>query len=310
MKGIILTADDFGACDFIDNGIYDGIRHEKINTVSAFVTHEDSVSRIENLIKLREEGFSFKIGLHFSLTSGISLLQKESSLTSKSEKERFFFQEAKNYPFKRIKTDDFQQELFAQLKQLDEVLGDENIDHISCHHGVINFDAKLYSAFLEIVDHHYEHRKEKYSKKISVRSPQPWSRSKYKEKIIYPIHVEGTKLGFWKKLPEAIKFRQKYKATLEKTFTPHFLIDTIYGRPQKVDFESLFNRIHSDELACEFMFHLGSGENNLTEIHGIDLKYFEQRKEELKILKSINFPFSNTFSELSGSIHSKTNEIS
>lgn len=310
MKGIILTADDFGACDFIDNGIVEGIRHGKINTVSTFITHEDSVSRIENLIKLREEGFSFKIGLHLSITSGFSLLNKENSLTSKNSKDRFFFREAKNYPFKKIKTDDFQQEFFAQLKKLDEVLGDEKIDHISCHHGIINFDAKLYEAFLEIIEHHSQHQKDKYSKQIAVRSPQPWSRSKFKEKLIYPIHREGTRLGFWKKLPEAIKFKQKYQETIEKTFTPNYLIDTIYGRPHKVNFEKLVNDILTEELVCEFMFHLGSGENNSTEIHGIDLSYFEKRKEELKTLKTTNFPFANTFSELSESSHSKTNEIS
>lgn len=106
-KKIILTADDYGACDFIDNGIKDALIKGKINVVSTFVTHQSSEERIKNLLELREElktngEYTFNIGLHFSITSGYSLQEKHSSLTRNKTNNNFYFKEAKKYKFRKI----------------------------------------------------------------------------------------------------------------------------------------------------------------------------------------------------------------
>src|ERR1044071_629700 len=74
MSKLILTADDYGACDYIDSGIIKGLRERRINSVAAFVCFPDSHERIEKLLKFRkEEGLDFGIGLHFSATAGFPL---------------------------------------------------------------------------------------------------------------------------------------------------------------------------------------------------------------------------------------------
>ena len=50
MGSLILTADDYGACDFIDNGIIQALEQGKINTVTAFVTHPESKQRLDKLL--------------------------------------------------------------------------------------------------------------------------------------------------------------------------------------------------------------------------------------------------------------------
>ena len=147
MASLILTADDYGACDFIDNGIIRALRDRKINTVTAFVTHPDSESRMASLIVLREElkqqhgYYTFNIGLHFSLTSGTALTGR-SSLTDNEagDDNKFEFHEAKNYPFRKVKHEHLQYELTAQLNLLESWLGNIPIDHVTNHHGVCYLD--------------------------------------------------------------------------------------------------------------------------------------------------------------------------
>src|SRR6266403_4156400 len=127
MGSLILTADDYGACDFIDNGIISALRGGKINTVTAFVTHPGSESRMKTLLDLREElkeknaGFyTFNIGLHFSITSGNPVTGESSLVADKRDTNgKFEFNQAKDYPFDDIIMEHLDQELTAQLHLLE-----------------------------------------------------------------------------------------------------------------------------------------------------------------------------------------------
>lgn len=71
MGKIIFTADDYGACDYIDSGIEIALKEKRINSVAAFTCFPDSHDRIENLIRFRKDnGLDFAIGLHFCVTAG------------------------------------------------------------------------------------------------------------------------------------------------------------------------------------------------------------------------------------------------
>lgn len=309
MSSLILTADDYGACDFIDNGIIRALRDKKINTVTAFVTHPDSKPRMESLLTLREELkqqnggiYTFNIGLHFSLTSGTSLTGA-SSLTDEEAGDdgKFEFHEAKNYPFKKIKHEHLQNELSAQLNLLDEWLGDAPIDHVTNHHGVCYLDLGFFEEYIKSIN---LFKSNKLKTKLPIRSPMSWLKSDMKTwkngKVLIPTIKQGIELGFWKKVGDVtnkkLRIREEHAFALEINY-PIFLADTIYGLPYEENIKFLLEQLAPKDYSVEFMFHLGHPGREVQDMrktiddlimpHGIDRGYFLNRTEELKALSSL-----------------------
>jgi len=310
MSSLILTADDYGACDFIDNGIIRALRDNKINTVTAFVTHPDSESRMKTLLALREElkeknsGFyTFNIGLHFSITSGGAITGQSSLVAKKKTPDgKFEFNEAKNYPFDAIEMSHLEQELNAQLILLDQWMGDVPIDHVTNHHGICYLDSDFFEHYTEVIANF---KSEKLNHKLPIRSPWSWLKSDMKVwkngKLLVPAVKQGIELGLWKKLGDLTKQQMKLRADhayeLKINF-PHFLADTFYGLPFGENLDALFSELSKTNYSAEFMFHLGQPDSPLQDLektianlkmpHGIDRGYFLNRTKEFDVLNGTN----------------------
>jgi predicted glycoside hydrolase/deacetylase ChbG (UPF0249 family) len=304
MSRIILTADDFGACDFIDNGIVRALHQKKINTVTAFVTHPDSESRVRSLVALREElkeenqgNYTFNIGLHFSLTSGTALTGRSSLTEEDSDQLR----EAKNYPFRKIALSDIHKELNAQLELLESWIDNGSIDHVSNHHGITYLDLMFFETYIHTIN---SFKEDKYKRNIPIRSPRSWIKSGMKTwkngKILVPTVRQGIELGFWKKVFDLtgrkLKIREEH-ATELVIACPQFLADTIYGLPFTENIEFLFSQLNNPDHkahSAEFMFHLVHPGHEVADLrktidelimpHGIDRAYFPDRTKELEAL--------------------------
>jgi predicted glycoside hydrolase/deacetylase ChbG (UPF0249 family) len=305
MSSIILTADDYGACDFIDNGIIRALRDKKINTVTAFVTHPDSGSRMQSLLALREElkqlngHYTFNIGLHFSLTSGTALTGK-STLTDDEAGDdgKFEFHEAKNYPFRKVKHEHLQYELTAQLELLESWLGSIPIDHVTNHHGICYLDLGFFEEYIKTIS---LFKPEKYRNQLPIRSPMSWLKSDMKTwkngKVLVPTIKQGLNLGFWKKVGDVtnkkLRIRMEDAYRLEINY-PDFLADTIYGLPFGENISFLLEQLAPKNYSAEFMFHLGHPGHSVSDLqqtidnlimpHGIDRGYFLNRTKELDVL--------------------------
>jgi len=320
MGKLIITADDYGACQFIDDGIERAIDGGHINTVSAFVTHKKSKDSIKRLLKKRESNLkggknAFNIGLHFSITSGFSLQKKDTTLTNIEKDGDFYFFEAKNYPFNSIDENDLYNEVIAQLTKLDEMLDEVLIDHITVHHGITYLDSDLYEVFIKaIADYKGPVGKNKYEKPISMRSPQSWFRAKDVPNCCYDpetgdkmllseIITEGFELRYWKKLKETTNTKMQWKKARAAEFnikSTDYLVDVIYDQCCSEGLNCLFKVLASQDITAEFMFHLGyqtgaddvaewDFENKVEGEHGINKKYFYRRMwEELKTIEDIN----------------------
>lgn len=321
MGKVILTADDFGACKFIDDGIYKAIDGGQINTISAFVTHNRSESSIKELVAKRKGmmnngKYAFNIGLHFSITSGFSLQDKDTSLTVGSPDKPFYFIEAKNYPFHSIDGTDLKNEIIAQLNQLDEWLEEDLIDHVTVHHGVVYLESSLYQLFIEtIAAYTNEIKNQKYSgKSIPIRSPQSWFRAKDvpnccyspdtgEKQILSEIIVEGFELGYWRRIRETTNSKMQAKkedANKLGIYCSDYLVDVIYNQSCTEGIDCLLKSISKNDITAEFMLHLGylQDSENLTDAefnrlveteHGINKDYFRKRMiEELKTIEDIN----------------------
>lgn len=300
MSKIILTADDYGACDYIDSGIKIALKQRRINSVAAFTCFPDSHDRIEELIRFRkDEGLDFAIGLHFCVTAGFPLTVAKSLREDKNDLKSWFklpenFFDRKN----KYDRDEIKAELEAQVHYLEAVLLDAGyddittrIDSVSNHHGVIYIDNTLFRDYAEIID----------GFGIPIRSPLPWSRSKklktlnIDKKILSPAVREGITLGFIKKFFQAGQSQKRVDLANEfGMLFPYVLLDEFYGQPSQSYLEFLVDQHTGRGFASEFMFHLGDRFlRNTTDpdlLPGINFGYFDARDEELKQLLATPLP--------------------
>jgi len=314
-KRIILTADDYGACNFIDDAIIKAILERKINSVAVFVTFPDSETRVKRLFALQKEeaakGNRFGIGLHFSLTAGWAVTRRPTTLSYPNGNDGLF-RDAYNYPFNFVSRLEMQEELGAQINLLRQWLGGslDAIDHVSNHHGVTYIDSDMFRSYAQVVDSH----------KIPMRSPLNWSVSglKYKDfdPLIpsIPLARQGIKLRWMDKLADALPARIKERvdyASQRNIKFPFCVNDTFYGQPFYDNLDFLLLQFNDPLLSnatnncAEMMFHLGDYENSphypvpseKIETDGIDQHYYGNRKLELRALRL--FDFESALSDLS-----------
>lgn len=296
-KKIILNADDYGACDFVNDGIISAIKRSKINSVSCFVTHDRSRKDILQLIDLKAD-HAFEIGLHFSITCGfpVSLC----STMKPGRGEAFYGLHQHNYL--GIDTEELRTELRNQINQLQAFLDTKNagrVDHITVHHGVVYFFDRLFKVFCEVAQEY----------NLPVRSPLPWSKSGLKFFIFnlgVPIKAEGIRNGaklFWDNIrcrefcdQELLKLlRGQSKKAITRQISnikgvlrhPMCYVDTIYGQPYLQNLLYLISEI-PDNATVELMFHLGSGDRNCHIPPGINPNYFGWRARELEAVSSLD----------------------
>lgn len=303
---LILTADDYGACDYIDSGIIKAIKERRLNSVAAFVCFPDSQERIEKLIQIRkDEKLSFGIGLHFSATAGFPLTTAKSLRRNANDPSSPFkgpdaFFDGTNYNREELGA-----EIEAQIHAMEAILHDsgydkqsKQIDSLSNHHGVVYIDNKLFRDYIRMAEFF----------EIPIRSPQPWSTSKLKKlnldrKVFNPAVREGLKLGFLQRFWSAPGSKARVKLADERGLLfPYCLLDEFYGQPDSLYLEFLLNNYTIKKFASEFMFHLGdpalrhemnalvAANQAEAVLPGINFGYFDSRENELAELISTPLP--------------------
>ena len=290
-KQLIITADDFGAMPFINEGIFEAIQNDKLTSVSTFVTHQTSRSDIEDLKILHtQKNQSFGIGLHLSLTSGFSQLFRKSTLTKDSSGQFHYFKDAKRYRFNQVDLNDLEEEMIAQLNKLDDYLGDDIlIDHVSCHFGVTYIDLAFFHRYASVIAN-YNYRG-KYNRPIPMRSPMSWLKSHNNgivDVISTPTILMGLHQGMQKKYFELTKsklLQREQKAKQLNIRYPGYLVDIIYGQPSVDILNEVVSCFQNGDFSTEFMCHLGMGNSNPANVsHGINPVYFPYRSQELQAL--------------------------
>ena len=270
---VILTADDYGICNRIDNGIIKGVKAKRITAVSAVVTHETSVERIKRLLKLQKEeadkGFHFGIGLHLSLTSGMPLYRVDGLPSSLADPENAdYFRDANFYEFKDVESHHLREELSMQLEQLADIIGKENIDHITNHQGLVYFDKRFFNEYAQTAA----------SWSVPMRSPMSWYR-KFKQvgslpdyddnPVGNPIMRKGLLNGAWRKFAQMsygnVLKRMNICEELNVAY-PDVLCEYIYGQCEDLaDGKKVFDHVLSK-------YHPSDNRENLENADRITMK--------------------------------------
>lgn len=298
MSKLILTADDYGACDYIDSGIIKALKERRLSSVAAFVCFPDSHERIEKLIRFRkDEGVDFSIGLHFSATAGFPLTAAKTLRRDAKDPKSPFKSPERFFDGTTYSRAEVGEEIEAQVHALEAILHDagydkttKQIDSISNHHGVVYIDNFLFRDYIRVAEFYG----------IPIRSPQPWSTSKLKKlnldrKLFNPAVREGLKLGFLQRFWSAPGSGKRVRLADERGLIfPYCLLDEFYGQPSAGYLQFLLNNYTGKVFASEFMFHLGDKDLRATakekDLPGINFAYFDNREKELVELMNTPLP--------------------
>ena len=293
MKGIIINADDFGPSGFINRGIIRAIENDLVNSVSAIVTFgEDSHENIYELHK--SYGNSVAIGLHLALTAGWPVhrpLSEVSSLCPNiSRSGEHYFWSFNKIKLHKIKMEEVELELNAQIKLLGKILGGtDKIDHVNVHHNILNFYDPFWNKVRQLLEYY----------KLPYRNPLS---SKHKKKLsrqgVLPIEKYALKEGWRTMMKNTNSLYQLLKGTqgnhLRKVENeaiisgvplPSYYISEYYGQPGVHHIEAILKAINDGETA-EFMLHLGHEIDPGENLWGIDKKYYPMREQELYHLEN------------------------
>jgi len=275
---LIITADDFGASNAINSGIFDGIENGIINTTAAMVTFDVSQKSLTELYKKHP---NIGIGIHLSITSGkpVSPLNKVKTLIDKNGLFKNIDQQLADLT--KISLLEVKTELENQIKVFKNL--NIPIDNLSSQHNILN----IYSPFFKIMVHLAQQNN------IPVRSALPTSlfvknlkRTEVKKRALkmathlitnnpiaaYYLYKHGN--------PNVMIKNQKYMFD-KKIIHPDFLVDTIWGDPSPKNLFKVLKNL--PEGVSELIFHIGKfeSENDDTKFYNIESDYFLMREMEL-----------------------------
>ena len=119
---VIITADDYGMCQIVDEAIDAGIKNNFISTTNVLVNMET----LENAADLRERFPNISVGMHFNVTTGTPILEP-CEIPTLVRKDGSFYplkEFKKRYAKGLIKECDLEKELCAQYELFHKTCGD------------------------------------------------------------------------------------------------------------------------------------------------------------------------------------------
>lgn len=284
-RTVLLTADDFGASDFIDKGILSGIEKGLINNVAAMVNFPGSEEKIKELAARFPH---VSIGLHVSITAGKPVSPPEEVPTLVDSQGRFFnIQE-----FLQGVTQINRTEVLRETQRQMELFRRWGIplEHLSSHHNVMQVYSPLFRLLLHLAS----------KDKIPIRSTRPLSRFRQEFSNSQTIQ-EGRKTALrlfgWYNF-SAVKFikygsnreMQKNQDLMVSRGIPHcdYLADSFWGNPTPENLRHILHYLPGG--TSELIFHLGSDTGLDEAPKGIDQDYFYYRDLELFCISSAELP--------------------
>jgi predicted glycoside hydrolase/deacetylase ChbG (UPF0249 family) len=283
-RKVIITADDFGASDSIDEGILRALGDGIISSVDAMVTFP----RAERaLIELHESFPRISVGAHLSITSGYPVSEASDVPSLVSSGGSFYSIEQLMARVDRVDLGELRLELQAQVSEF-ERLG-ISIDHLSSQHNVLALYLPFFEILVEIAEEHA----------LAVRSPLPLSAVDRRFRDA-PTRQRGADIAryvaarrpailFLLARDIGIKGMREKVYLLDEKELPHpdILVDVVWGQPSMETVLTVLE--HLPAGTAEIVFHLGVHESDEDVPAGIDGNYYRMRELELACIRSPEF---------------------
>lgn len=136
---VILTADDYGASDFINKGVLRGIEKGLINSVAAMVNFPESEKSIRDLASRYPQ---VSIGLHVSITAGRPVSPPEEVPSLVDSQGRFYNIQEFLKRITEINRTEVLRETQRQLERFSQ--WGIPLEHLSSHHNVMQVYSPLF----------------------------------------------------------------------------------------------------------------------------------------------------------------------
>ncbi len=279
---VILTADDFGASDNIDEGIVFALERGAITAVSALMNLPASHDALRELAgRFPDAG----IGVHFNLTTGAPVLDPRLVPSLVDAHGTFMATDELLSRIRDVSLNELELELRAQVRALDE-LG-IRLDHLSDHNGIISLYPPFFEVFCRIA----------HERGVPVRSPLTAS-MKYPRLFPDAGTVKKGKETAWKVIGRDpfgalgllpftnLASMEKRVARLDELGIPHpgTLIDYLYGNPTPSAAIHILRNLPVG--VSEIVVHLGTSRRSEAYPNGLDVGYFPRREQELAVVTS------------------------
>jgi predicted glycoside hydrolase/deacetylase ChbG (UPF0249 family) len=281
-RKIIITADDYGVCENVNEGIRLAARLGCISNISAFTNFGNS---LEGLKAISAECPGLGIGVHLNLNTGKPVSYAARIPTLVNELGHFYDIGEFILHLPEISADEVYTEIRAQIS----VLTDSGIklDHISDHFGVLSFHPPFYELRNRLA----------LECGVPVRSPVTASR---KFPAVYK-NDGGMKLV--RRLARKLAFRSPLMAVqLKKQFNieemerksgelnalgiphPDLMIDCFYGDPTPANLLRILENLPPG--TSEILVHLGNYNRQKEYPPGLCTVYLKNRECELMTITS------------------------
>jgi|GEM_PF-767292 len=274
---LILTADDFGASENINEGIKFAVENNSITTISALTNFKESLSDLE---KLSLEHPNIGIGVHLNIITGKPILEAEEVPTLVNASGEFYTIDALLPKIKEISLDDLRKELRAQIDELNK--HNINVDHLSDQCGILSYYNSYFDIVIELAT---EYNLPIRSPLIaSKKYPKLFSNSQMKKryrKIAFKCActhpIKGLGLLKYAKLNEMENKAEKLDDF--GIIHPDLLVDCFWGEPTASNLIYILENLPKG--TSELVLHFGSYSHPDNSPNGLDCEYFENRENEL-----------------------------
>jgi predicted glycoside hydrolase/deacetylase ChbG (UPF0249 family) len=229
MKKLIITADDYGVCESVNEGILIAAREGAISNISTFTNYDGTLETLKEIaIELPDLG----IGVHLNLNTGRPLSDPADIPSIVNEKGEFYDIEDFVLKLPEISGQEIYTEYRAQITALNDC-GIE-LDHISSHFGV----CTLYPPFFKLAN------QLSLEFGVPVRSPVSAGRKYpdvYRSKVNERLGRELFRKLAWKSPSTAFYLKKQFEvAEMEAKSNeldalgikhPDLMIDAFFGNP-------------------------------------------------------------------------------
>jgi predicted glycoside hydrolase/deacetylase ChbG (UPF0249 family) len=274
---LIVTADDFGASQNINEAIELAADHNAITAISVLANFSESLS---DLKRIAEKHPDIGIGVHLNITMGRPILGAEQVPSLVNSAGHFYTINELLIKARTISLDDLRNELRAQIIALKKC--NIRLDHLSDQYGILSLYSPFFDIIIELATEF----------NVPVRTPVTASSkypdlfknppaNKFRRKTILQFAFEhpfkASKLVKYTRINEMEKNAKKL--CKHGILHPDLLIMSFWGDPTAANF--LYIMEHLPKGISEIVLHIGTQTRQVNYPNGLDLNYFRNREYEL-----------------------------
>ncbi len=287
-KKLIITADDYGAIDYIDEAILAAAAGRRISSVAVLVSElHQRPQAATRLLQVKQDlknnyNFDLGIGLHLSITSGTPQIPVLSKLSENIQGHlRFKEMNIQNPLSLSIQENQtvLYPEIEKQLETFKTYFPGIEVDHISCHHNILYFQWVFFGQLVKLAGNF----------DIPLRSPKRWTKfhrrqiedTPAREALFSQAMRDRPKGDIFYYLRMTKKETQLQQSSIcDSWLVPHshYLLIEMYGNPNRETLAE-FIAVHNPAEVSEVIFHLGDFSRlNGQKYHGINLNYLRYKE--------------------------------